>query len=119
MVEASPATTSIVGSGVRVGKGVLVGGAGVGVDVEVAVGDGVEVQVGVGVAVGVSVGSGVSVGVEVGGMAVGVSVGGAGVRVGVGGWRVGVGVALGVTVAAGWLGSGQSPTASMKIQSLP
>ena len=104
------ATGTMVGSGVRVGKGVAVGGIGVTVCV------GVGVTVGVDVAVKVGVGDGVSVDVAVAD-AVGVWVNGMGEGVWVGGLRVGVGEGTGVTVAAGWLGSGHRPTASRKTQS--
>jgi hypothetical protein len=109
------ATTSTVGKGVRVGNGVTVGSAGV--DVEVWVG--VAVGVGVSVEVGAGVGLDVSVGVGEGGSAVGVSVAGIGFGVCVGGRRVGVKDGEGVTVAAGWLGSGHKPTASKKNQAVP
>jgi hypothetical protein len=102
-------TTRATASGVRVGGGV---------DVGVSVGgrgEGVAVQVGVGLAVGVSVGVGSGVSVSVGkavGGSVAVGEGGTGLAVAVGGRRVGVGEGRGVTVAAGWLGSGHKPTAS-------
>jgi len=111
--ERAMATGTIVGRGVRVGGGVAVGGAGVGVS------EGVGVGVGVSVSVDVGVGKAVSVGVGVSGTAVAVSVPGTGDGVRVGGLRVGVGEGRGVLVAAGWLRSGHTPTASMKIQSFP
>ena len=75
---------------------------------------------GVKVTVGVGVGDAVSVGVRVGAAVaegVGVYVNGTGDGVLVGGLRVGVSDGSGVTVAAGWLGSGHKPTASRKTQS--
>jgi len=78
------------------------------------------VTVGDDVAVNVKVGEGVSVDVAVAEAVadtVGVSVRGTEVGVRVGGLLVGVGDGRGVTVAAGWLGSGHRPTASRKIQS--
>ena len=76
------------------------------------------VVVGVDVSVDAGVGEGLAVNVGVG-VAVGVFVEGAGEGVRVGGLRVGVNDATGVTVAAGWLGSGHKPTASRKTQSSP